>query len=366
MTTVTVHPALAELESRAGASDKDRSAWLAERRSGVTATEIRDLYLKGAGYRAELLKEKAAAAVFVNAKTTGDSAEFKPGSSFVANQYTAWGKKREPVIARWADQRFAIADESRVFHAADNPRFLASPDGVGVDFDGNLVIDEIKTGKDDLRPSGEAYARKGYGIQQCWGMRVTGARRSKYIWEQHDSNWQDRGGDFLEPAPLHPEPLAEWIEYDETLAAELEAIAIAFLADLDALVSDLAGGVEAQIDDVLDTHAVNYLRFIGLEKEATTAKKTEWAAMLERLEGCDPLSQEGPIARVTYNPGEERESETADVEAAKEADPELFAEVQALSKRWNEHQKNYQKSVVTPAKPSLTVTAVKATKEKKA
>ena len=38
-----VPPAVADLMSRAGASDQDRPAWLAERRGGVTATEIRDL-----------------------------------------------------------------------------------------------------------------------------------------------------------------------------------------------------------------------------------------------------------------------------------------------------------------------------------
>jgi len=349
MTATTMHPALAELMARAGAPDTDRVQWLIERGAGITATQVRELYQGGAGYRARLLNEKAKQIL----------------EPFLSNQYIDWGNKREPIIAKWAT-RFGIEPESRVFRAADNPRFLASPDGVGVGFGGELFIDEIKTGKDDIAPGTEAYDRKGYYLQMQWGMRVTGARRCLYIWEQHDSDWQDRGATHLEPAPMHAEPLTAWIEYDEQIVGALVAIAEDFLADLDALVRDLADGVEAQIDDVLDTHAVNYLRFIGLEKEATTAKKTEWAAMLARLEGCDALSQEGPIARVTYNPGEEKESETADVEAAKAADPELFAEVQALSKRWNEHQKKYQKSVVTPAKPSLTVTAVKATKEKKA
>ena len=37
---------LETLEARAGASDQDRPAWLAVRRTGITATEIRDLYQK--------------------------------------------------------------------------------------------------------------------------------------------------------------------------------------------------------------------------------------------------------------------------------------------------------------------------------
>ena len=36
--------ALTDLLARAGASDQDRAAWLAERRGGCTATEARDMY----------------------------------------------------------------------------------------------------------------------------------------------------------------------------------------------------------------------------------------------------------------------------------------------------------------------------------
>lgn len=344
MTAVLEHPALLEVMARAGASDEDRIPWLAERLGGVTATQIRELYLQGPGYRAQLLHDK------VN----------KILDAFVGDQYTAWGNKREPIIAEWARQRFAIEPESRVFHAADNDRFLASPDGIGIDFDGALVIDEIKTGKDDIAPGTDAYARKGYGLQQQWGMRVIGARRCKYIWEQHDSDWQDRGGKFLEPAPLHPEPFAEWIEYDEALAAELEVIALEFLADLDEAVRDLVDGVAPEIDDELDTLAVNLLRFREMESEGKKAKESVWRKMLDRSEGCDPFNQKSALASVTWSPGEPTESVVPDVEAAKLADPALFAEVQALSKRWNEHQSKHTKSVVTPGKNTLTVTAVKA------
>lgn len=349
MSVTIEHPALAELYARAGASDQDRPAWLAERLNGVTATQIRELYLQGAGYRARLLHEKA------NQIT----------EAFVANKYTAWGNKREPVITAWAWERFAIAPESRVFRAADNPRFLASPDGIGVGFDGELVIDEIKTGQDDIAPGTEAFTKKGYRIQCVWGMRVTGARRCRYIWEQHDSDWQDRGGEFPEPAPMHPEPLSEWIDYDEALATELEAIALDFLTELDQAVRDLVDGVGPEIDDEMDTLAVNLLRFRELEAEAVKSKKDTWQRMLDRAEGCDPFSQESALARVTWSPGVESVSEVPDVEAAKAADPGLFAEVQALSKRWNEHQAMHVKSVVVPGKNTLTVTAVKQKESKK-
>jgi hypothetical protein len=340
--TETMHSALAEVYSRAGASDKDRDLWLAERHGGLTATQIRELYLQGAGYRQKLLHEKAN----------------RINEAFVSNQYTAWGNKREPVIAEWA-RRFGIEPESRVIRAADNPRFLASPDGIGVTWLDELIIDEIKTGKDDLRPGGEACTRKGYLIQMQWGMRVTGARRCLYAWEQHNSDWQDRGGEFLEPEPLNAEPSWTWIDYDPEIVERLEEIANSFLGDLDALVRDLADGVEPLIDDEMDTLAVNLLRFRQMEAEGKKAKESVWKQMLDRAEGCDPFSQESALARVTWSPGEETVAEKPDVEAAKAADPALFAEVEALSKRWNAHQALHMKNVVTPGKNTLTVTAVK-------
>lgn len=346
----TMHPALAAVFARVGASDKDREVWLAERHGGVTATQIRELYLQGAGYRARLIAEKVQ----------------RINEPWVGNQYTVWGNTREPIIAEWA-RRFGIEPESRVIRAGDNSRFLASPDGVGVDFDGNLIIDEIKTGKDDIAPGTEAFERKGYLIQMVWGMRVLGARRCLYIWEQHDSDWQDRGGQFPEPRPLKAQPDFEWIEYADHigLALELEAIATDFLADLDAALRDTADGLNPEIDDEMDTLAVNLLRFRQMEAEGKKAKEGVWKQMLDRAEGCDPFSQESALARVTWSPGEESTSEVPDVEAAKLADPVLFAEVQALSKRWNEHQSKYVKPVVTPGKNTLTVTAVKQKEAKK-
>lgn len=344
-----MHPTLAELESRAGASYDDRDAWLADRLRGLTATQVRELYLQGAGYRARLLKEKANGLV----------------EPLLSNQYIDWGNVREPIIADWVKQRFAIEAESRVFRAVDNDRFLVSPDGVGLDFDGNLVVSEIKTGKDDLHPDGEAFVRKGYRLQMMWSMRVTGARRCLYVWEQHDSDWQDRGAKHFEPAPLHDRPQFAWIDYDEALAAELEAIAVEFLNDLDTLVRDLADGVKALIDDELDTLAVNYLRYIDLEKEATGSKKGVWALMLERLEGCDALTQEGPIARVTYTPPKETEVDDFDIEAAAEADPRLHKQLLNAQVAWNEHLSNYMKRVKRTTAARLTVTAIK-NKEMKA
>ena len=344
--STTLQSPLEELFSRAGASDENREAWLRARLGGITATQVRDIMLNGSGYRARLLRDKATGVL----------------EPWVGNRYTAWGNKREPVISEWVRARFAIAPERRVFHAADNPRFLASPDGVGVGFDGELVISEVKTGKDDLSPWGDAFAAKGYLYQCLWGMRVTGARRCKFVWEQHDSDWRDRGGEFEEPVPMFAEPKSEWIEYDEATVAVLEEVAVEFLADLDEMVADLAAGVGPVVDDVIDTAAVNYLRFIEDEKSAGAAKKAAYDAILAAVGERESFSQEGATARVTLTPMKALTREVVDEDAAKDAGPELWAALESAREAWAAHVAGFTTVVEEMSKPRLTITAVKVTK----
>ncbi|MEX1078916.1 MAG: YqaJ viral recombinase family protein [Homoserinimonas sp.] len=358
------HSVLVELEQRAGASDKDRAAWMAERDGGVTATNIRDLYM-GKISMTELAAQKLG---------------IRP-NTFTGNQYTAWGVKREPIIAAWVEQRLGIRDEHRVFRAADNPRFLASPDGVGVGFNGDLLVAEIKTGKDDLHPHGEAFRLKGYWIQMLWSMRVTGARRCLYAWEQHDSDWQDRGGQFLEPAPMQSEPLFAWIEYRADIAAELDKLALEFLAVLDETRAAVEAGEEPVIDEDLDTDAVNYLRGLALEKEGAELKTSAFASIKARLAGHATFQQVSSLARVTWTRGgtDTVAGSVVDEEAARAADPKVFevlAKAETAAERASARLVKAQKAVevvlAETAKPglvkktvreNLTVRPVKETKK---
>lgn len=284
MTIEQLLPAkLAELELRAGASDTDREAWLAERRTGITATEVRDLWLEKHGYkpyttRAELLGRKVGRIAEV-----GDL-------SYVP--VIGWGKARESVVAEEIERRFSIAPESRVFRSADHPQKLASPDGVGVDFDGELVVSEIKTAGKDIAPGTEAFKAKGYLAQMVWVMLVTGARRCVY---GHEYRIDAPGGGF--------EPGLQrfwWIDYDQLLAAELNDIADDFLADLALQAS--REWVAPEIDEELDTLAVNYLRGLDLEKEAKALKEPSYRAMFDMLDAGEPVVQESPLARVSFTP----------------------------------------------------------------
>jgi hypothetical protein len=309
---------LADVESRAGASDTNRTAWLLERQQGITATNIRDLYMRKTTI-AKLVDEKLG-------RTT---------DSFTGNRYTAWGNKREPIIAADVCSSFpGLRPETRVFHAADNSRYLASPDLLG-EFEGQLAVGEIKTGKDDIRGGFADYYGKGYHLQQQWCMRVIGARVSVYASEQHDSDWQNVGGEYEEPQPreLFADTYVE--RYDEALVAELVKLADEFLAALDRA----AAGGAPDVDEALDTHAVNYLRGLDAEKQGKALKEASFLAVKKALADQATFSQASPLARISWKRGGEEttteqrvDREVVDEKAAKKAHPEEWRYLQRITK----------------------------------
>lgn len=333
-------PALLDYESRAGASDNDRAAWLAERLQGPTATELAKIMISGSREQAirDLVKQK------------------REGDSFTGNAYTEWGKQREPIIA--ADLAgFGVAPESRVIHAAIDSRYLASPDGVSVDFDGNLVLDEIKTSGKLLAKGSPALAATGYEWQMQWCCYVTGAIG---CW----LNVEQRLG---EPGNFRPGGRSrEYFPRDEGMIAQLIEVADQVLAAMDE-------PAELLIDEEVDTHAVNYLRAISEEKAWALLKKESYAALIAK-----GISQESPLARVTITPGSPDQTvveEVVDLEAAEAAHPKETAalkraikRVEKLQAEWdalaNTHTKTVE-SVVKGKAARATVTAGKTLKETK-
>lgn len=337
-TTSELHPVLADLEARAGASDKDREAWLAERRQGVTATEIRDVMI--AGNRELAIKE------LVRKKREGDP--------FTGNAYTDWGSEREPIIAA-SLAGYGVTPESRVFHAAVNSRHLASPDGLSVDFDGNLILDEIKTSGKPLPKGSPTLASKGYEWQMDWCNYVTGAAG---CW----LNTEERLGS---PGSFRPGRMSrEFFPRDEERISQMVVVADQILAAMD------ADPVEEVIDEEVDTHAVNYLRGLAAEKEGKTLKEASYRALVEA-----GVSQESPLARVTFTPGKpaaELEEEVVDLAAAEAALPKetaalarAKARVEKLQAEWDALATAHTKTVKTAVKGTadrVTVTAGKGTK----
>lgn len=326
MSAVDVMDVLAELEERAGASDTNRPAWLGERRQGLTATEIRDLAIKGPGYKQDLIEAKLADV---------DEPELR-------SPYIVWGRHREPIIAEQVAALYGIRPESRVFRAADQPRWLGSPDGVGQDFDDSLVVSEIKTAAVDIAPGTSKFDAKGYYLQMQWVMRVTGARRCLYAWEK-------RLGDpeyGFEPGELH----TSWVEYDEVTVQKLEAIAVDFLDALDEARRQRLDGEGPAVDEHADTLAVNYLRGLDAEKEGVAAKKAAFEELRAYLAAGEPVSQKSTLAQITYSPEVVETVLEVDEEAARRVDPyglwgdieHLEAELAAKNAEWAKHCERFR------------------------
>lgn len=299
-----------DLEARALASDNDREAWLAARRSGITATEVRDLARNPSNITDIVAKKHGAA---------------EPDLSHIPA--IAHGRAREPIIAAEARDRFLINPESRVFHAADNRRFLASPDGIGVSVaTGHLFIAEYKTSGKDIAPGTPAFDDYGYRDQMLWAMRVTGARQCLYGWEQHSGEW---------PAPTVAEMQFEWIDYDEERVAELEAIALAALDAID------EGEAAPDIDFNIAAAGIAYANALAAEKRARDDKADAKARLEALCAGRAAFQQRSGGALVTWKPPVETTVEVPDEDAARAAHPDLWDALEAARTAWETAAQDY-------------------------
>lgn len=161
------------------AHSSDRVAWLRARAAGITATDV-----------ARLASLRAVEAVI---------ADKRYGSRFSGNAFTEHGKEREPVIAAWVAATHGIQPSAHLFHASANRAHLATPDGVGHDRDGRLLLAEIKT-----TSSGWKRVPRHYLRQVWWQQYVLGAERTLFVWEKHDG--------FV---PIADEPECRWIDRDD-------------------------------------------------------------------------------------------------------------------------------------------------------
>ena len=174
----------ADYRARIVASSTDRVAWIRARSRGVTATD------------AAKLAGDAAVEQVVRGKVLG--------TGFTGNAFTDHGRAREPEIAKWVAREHGIVSSQDLFHAAGEPRHLATPDGVA-ELSGTLVLSEIKTTRKAWPSIPRAYLR-----QVWWQQYVLGAERTLVIWEQHV--------DFV---PISSTPECRWVERDEDQIAML-------------------------------------------------------------------------------------------------------------------------------------------------
>ncbi len=84
-------------------------------------------------------------------------------------------RSREPEIARWVSREHGIPWSTALFHSADEPLHLATPDGV-VEREGRVLLAEIKT-------TGHAWLSipRSYLRQVWWQQYVLGAERTLVV-----------------------------------------------------------------------------------------------------------------------------------------------------------------------------------------
>ncbi|MFI5415404.1 MAG: recombinase, partial [Candidatus Lutacidiplasmatales archaeon] len=83
-----------------------------------------------------------------------------------------------------------------MFRAVENPRFVATPDGIVVGAGGSIVLVQAKTTNKEFRTIPRGY------IRQClWEQYVIGADRTLFVWEVHEGF-----------RPLDMEPQSVWID----------------------------------------------------------------------------------------------------------------------------------------------------------
>lgn len=186
---VSVAPTLSEAQlSRIVTDGTDRMAWLKARARGVTATDIAKLSTPRS------IETAARDKLY--------------GSRFTGNAFTEHGKAREPEIAAWVLAEYGIHPSSALFHAEQDLRHLATPDGAVLREDGRLELSEIKTTNKAWRSIPRNYLR-----QIWWQQYVLGAERTLMVWEQHEN--------FV---PIG-EPQFRWVDRDESEIERLVKLA---------------------------------------------------------------------------------------------------------------------------------------------
>ena len=174
-----------------------RDEWLATRLTGVTATTV-SAAATPAGFREVVASW---------------------GQPVEPNGYMTFGSESEHELMRHAHTAYGILENDFLIAAENNPRHLATPDGISPDH--RLIAEAKTTGRDwDAPPI--KYRR------QCqWQMYVTNTERCLLLWNLRvpdDADWFYLG--WIEPKTL-------WIERDETMIRDLTEVADRLLEALD-------------------------------------------------------------------------------------------------------------------------------------
>lgn len=220
--------------------DAPRELWSAERGEGVTASEALAVARGGLKARQAIAERKM------------------NGSTFHGNAATRAGSAREAALLDEATEIIpGIEPNSALWGAHDNDLHRATPDGIGTDEDGNLLVVEVKSHEwgweHDTIPAD-------HRAQLQWQMHVVGADYALYGFEVRDEDDQP------------PIEGAQWIRVDR------DEEMIEWLVDrADAFISWRNDGCPA-VDDLPDDVASALDEWAPLKRELDALAKREKAA----------------------------------------------------------------------------------------
>lgn len=271
-----------------------REQWLEARQKVLTATEIAAIHVGGPGEPARIRESK------------------KHPPEEIHSKYFAWGHKREPNINNYVkalvDSRLEPNDKLLI--STLDPCIGATPDQLG---DG--VIGEDKTSKrpmPDMSPGlnlEDSQALR-YYLQMQVQLLVTGAEMCVFTWEQHDDDWQDRGGEYLEPQPIKIDH--QLVYPDRKAWSVIDGIVTRYFDQEDTV--DEVG--QAIISDKLDE-----LRSIREQQDDLKQQESKLLDSIKEQLGNDDASLKLPGASVSYFLP--KASSRFDTAAFKKAHPDL-------------------------------------------
>lgn len=344
------------------ARPETREQWMAQRRGGITATDIRDWPVPS--LRRRIMTEK------VTGEETRDGSVRVGGSQYTLDDYARHGSVREDSIAEWIEATFGIQPSKHVYAHPANDRWLATPDGMYIEpfSDGyapgteDAVISEIKTHGTSLLPGPldsrnvlrfvdpkSAFAKERYYRQVQWQMLVMNARRTLFVWEVRSKERDPEAGIWM------PDGAPEWcwIDRDDEYIARLVDEAQDALAQIDAAVVASTLGELPPASDVPAEHALliaEYLRALDAEKVAATAKVKAYEA-LKAIYLADDMpddSLDAGFARLTTSTSE-GSKKVIDIEGMEKKAPSVV-------KRYRDLEARFTRVVPNPTR-RMTITA---------
>lgn len=277
--------------------DAPRTVWMLERGEGVTASDAWKIARAGIKARRTIVEQKM------------------NGSTFRGNKATNAGHAREAALLDEAAERLAsLTPNGALWASSENDLHRATPDAIGIDHDGAIVVVEVKSHefgwKSDAIPVEHM-------AQMQWQIHVLGADYALYGFEVRDED------------DMPPVGGATWIPVtrDDEMIAWLIERADDFIAWRDAGCPDVDDLPEHVTDAVAEWAPLK--RDLDAATAAEKAANAKVKAAVAKLAGALRF---GAVGMTEHGGFQTTVSETVSIDEAawKAAAPEVHAHVEAL------------------------------------